>query len=589
MRLYSGSTEQFVRDSNLNQISEKLKSSFFNYFRYYPSSGEQRSWENSLRALSGAINEAQLLDHGIILEYQLPQSSKRLDAMICGKNGKGKDNAVIVELKQWQKTEAAIGENEVSTFVGGAHRELLHPSAQVGQYKMYLEDTHTAFFEPDEKGNDPVGLSACSYLHNYQPLVDDPIFDTKFEELLKLFPLYTRDSIFDFIDSLKSDLEGGEGLYTLARVEQSKYRPSKKLMQHVGKVIKGHSGYILLDEQKIVYDKVIALAKRSFHDKQKHAIIIKGGPGTGKSVIAINLMADLLLENYNAHYATGSKAFTETLWKIVGTRSQVQFKYTHNYALAKENEIDVLIVDEAHRIRKVSSNRFTPKHKKSGLLQVEEILKAGKVNVFFIDNDQNVRPNEIGKTSYILENAKKYDCKIHEYDLVTQFRCGGSEAFVNWVSNTLRIEENAYALLDQQEDFDFKIFDSPQSLEEAIREKADQGHTARVTASFCWPWTKETDPEGNLTNDVVIGDYSRPWNAHPNARGLRRDIPKASYWAYDPNGINQVGCVYTAQGFEFDYVGVIFGLDLTYNFDENQWEAHPDQSEDRTVRRSKIT
>ena len=118
-------------------------------------------------------------------------------------------------------------------------------------------------------------------------------------------------------------------------------------------------------------------------------------------------------------------------------------------------------------------------------------------------------------------------------------------------------------------------------------EIAHNGNSARVLRGLFWTLSQETDPEGNLTNDVVIGDYTRPWNAHPNARGLRRDIPKASYWAYDPNGINQVGCVYTAQGFEFDYVGVIFGLDLTYNFDENQWEAHPDQSEDRAVRRSK--
>ena len=156
-------------------------------------------------------------------------------------------------------------------------------------------------------------------------------------------------------------LEKGEGINVLKRIEESKYRPSKKLMDHVGNVIRGKSEYVLLDEQQIVYDKVFYSAKEGFHDKQKTVIVIKGGPGTGKSVIAINLMADLLLKEYNAQYATGSRAFTETLRKIIGSRGASQFKYFNSYTEAENNAIDVLIADEAHRLRKNSFNRFTPK------------------------------------------------------------------------------------------------------------------------------------------------------------------------------------------------------------------------------------
>ncbi|MDG6970623.1 MAG: DUF2075 domain-containing protein, partial [Nitrososphaerota archaeon] len=127
---------------------------------------------------------------------------------------------------------------------------------------------------------------------------------------------------------------------------------------------------------------------------------------------------------------------------------------------------------------------------------------------------------------------------------------------------------------------------SPEQLEAAIKAQVDQGFTGRVTAGYCWHWSLP-DQNGNLKDDVVIGDYRRPWDARPEAKKLAPGIPKATLWADDPNGINQVGCVYNAQGFEFDYVGVIFGPDLRYNFDLQRWEGHPEDSHDSTVRSSR--
>jgi DUF2075 family protein/phage repressor protein C with HTH and peptisase S24 domain len=581
MRLYSGTSEQFIQDTIQNQIAEKLKLSFFNYFRCNPSPGEINSWRNSLRSMSQVFQYSNLLDHGVILEYQLPLTSKRLDCMICGKNEKRRDNAVIVELKQWDKCEEAAGENEVMTWLGGAKREVLHPSVQVGQYQMYLEDTHTAFYAD----SDPVLLSACTYLHNYNFYSEDVIFSSKFDKTLEKYPLFTADDVDKLKDYLHDKLERGEGIDVLRRVEESKYRPSKKLMDHVGNMIKGKSEYILLDDQLIAYDAVLSCAKKGFHDKQKTVIIIKGGPGTGKSVIAINLMADLLLKGYNAHYATGSRAFTETLRKIIGSRGSVQFKYFNSYTQAEHNIVDVIIADEAHRIRDTSNSRFAPRIKGSKLSQIEELLQTSKVAVFFIDDKQVVRPNEIGSVKYIKQNANKNGCKVFEYELEAQFRCNGSDAFVNWINNTLGVERTANVIWDQREEFDFKIFPSPLDLENAIRQKVNEGLTGRVTAGFCWNWSKPNG-DGTLKDNVVIGDYKRPWNAKPEAKKLAPGIPKASLWAYDPNGINQIGCVYTAQGFEFDYVGVIFGEDLVYDFDKQTWIGNLSKSSDNVVKRS---
>jgi len=581
MRLFAGSSQQFLQDTIQNQIAEKLRLAFFNHFRYYPSPSEINSWRNSLRAVSQVFQYANLVDQGIILEYQLPLTSKRLDCLICGKDSSAEDNAVIIELKQWDKCEEASGENEVMTWVGGK-REVLHPSVQVGQYKMYLDDTHTAFYE--EKN--PIVLNACAYLHNYNIYSDDVLLSEKFKVAIEKYPLFTADNVDDLKNFLTVKLDGGNGLEVLKRIEESKYRPSKKLMDHVRNVINGKPEYILLDEQKVVYDKVLSCSKEGFHDKQKTVIIIKGGPGTGKSVIAINLMSDLLSKGYNAHYATGSRAFTETLRRIIGSRGAVQFKYFNSYSGAEYNEIDVLIADEAHRLRVTSYNRFTPKNKRLDIPQIGELINASKVAAFFIDDDQVVRPGEIGSVQYIKQYALENKCKVFEYELEAQFRCNGSDAFVNWINNTLGIKRTANVIWDQYEEFDFKIFESPENLEKVIREKVNEGHTGRITAGFCWDWSKP-NLDGTLKDDVVIGDYRRPWNAKPESRRLAPGIPKSNVWAYDPNGINQIGCVYTAQGFEFDYVGVIFGKDLVYNFDEQTWEGYPENSSDKVVRRSK--
>jgi len=582
MRLYAGTSRQFIEDTIQNQIAEKLALSFFEHYRYHPPESEKRSWKNSLRAVKDVFERAKLNDHGVILEYQLPLTSKRLDCLVCGQNKKKTENAVIIELKQWDKCEESDGENEVMTFLGHDKRDLLHPSKQVGQYQMWLSDTHTAFYA----GKNPIELSACAYLHNYNYIETDVLFAPKFKEILEKYPLFTADDFDKICNYLSVKLDGGNGVEVLNKIEQSKYRPSKKLMDHVSQVIKGKSEYILLDEQLVVYDKVLATARKGFHDKRKTVLIIKGGPGTGKSVIAINLMADLLAKGFNAQYATGSRAFTSTLRKIIGTRGSIQFKYFNGYVDAETNIVDVLICDEAHRIRETSNSRFTPKKKKGDLLQIQELIDASKVSVFLLDDNQSVRPNEIGSVEYIKKNALSNKCNLFEYELEAQFRCQGSDAFVNWINNTMDIKKTANILWNQNDKFDFKIFGNPFDLEKAIRKKVDEKFSARMTGGFCWDWSKSYK-DGTLHNDVVIGDYHRPWNARPEAKKFAPGVPPAIYWAYDPDGIEQIGCVYTAQGFEFDYVGVIIGNDLTYSFDRQQWEGHPDKSYDRTVRNSK--
>lgn len=584
MKLYSGSAEQFILDNDKNYIMDKMKLNFFYKYRYEPSECELLSWKNSLGQLCSIFRNAGLKDNGVILEYKLPLISKRLNCIVTGKSKENNDEALVIELKEWHKTHESSGRNEIYANVGGLQKEILHPSVQAKQYVEYLKAVHTVF----NNENNNIKVEGCTYLHNYIFQENDSILDDKFNEVCRIYPLFSRNETKKLEQFIGNKVGNGKGTDILKKIECGKFKPDKKLMNHVSDVIKGLPQYVLIDEQQIVYDKVLSITESACTSSEKKVVIIKGGPGTGKSVIAINLMSDLLKEGYKTNYATGSRAFTETLRSIIGSSSASTCKYFNSYMKSEENELDILICDEAHRIRKTSNNRFTKKEDKSDLEQIDELFRAAKVCVFFIDDVQKVRPDEIGSTSYIREKALENGYEVFQYELKAQFRCSGSENFVSWLDNTLGINKTPDVIYDtSRDDFEFKIAASPKELEEMIKEKAEDGYCARMVAGFCWPWSKTPDKDGNLINDVVIGDFKRPWNAHPDIRNLKDNIPKAPKWAQDPNGINQIGCIYTSQGFEFDYVGVIVGKDLMYDMDESRWIGSREHCYDVMVKREK--
>jgi len=449
----------------------------------------------------------------------------------------------------------------------------------VGRYEQYLQDTHTAFYDGG------IGLAAVSYVHNMTYNATEELFAARHAEALKRNPLFTGDQTDQLAWYLNERLSAGDGIPIMAAVLESKYRPSKKLLDHTAAMVRGQTEFVLLDEQLVVFNSVMTAARESFHKTKKGVMLVKGGPGTGKSVIALNLMGELAKQGYNAHHATGSKAFTENVRRIVGSRASAQFKYFNSYGPAASNDIDVLILDEAHRLRQTSDSRYTPKAKRSDLAQVDELIRASKVSVFFIDDLQGVRPNEVGTSDLIAEAALRNNAEIDVFELETQFRCAGSDAFVSWVDNTLGLAETANPVWEGTEGFDFQIVDSVEQLDALIRSKADEGFSARLTAGFCWRWS-DPESDGTLVNDVKIGTWEMPWNARPDAGRLAPDVPPSNFWASNPNGINQVGCVYTAQGFEFDYVGVIVGRDLRWDPASSDWIGDPSESQDSIVKRS---
>jgi hypothetical protein len=363
-------------------------------------------------------------------------------------------------------------------------------------------------------------------------------------------------------------------------------QPSKKLLDYAARLVEGTQECLLLGEQLTVFNQVMHTVEKAQRTGKKTILLIKGGPGTGKSLVAITLLGEISRSGYSAHYVTGSKPFADTLRNVLGSPASKQLKFLYSYANSPPSSIDVLICDEAHRLRASSNSRFTPQAKESHIPQICEVITAGTTVVFLIDDLQVVRPDEIGSSAYIKQEAKRLNCAVLEFELEAQFRCGSSDDFISWIDNTLGTRQTANALCNLDEKFEFRIFDNPKELERAIRTKIAEGNTGRVSAGCCWPWSDPTD-YGHLVEDVQIGSYRRPWNPKLYERRLAKGIPKASLWAYDPAGIDQVGCVYTAQGFEFDYVGVIFGGDLVFDPETNDWIGNPAASYDTVLTRAK--
>lgn len=575
MRLYEGTIDRFRKDVIQNQIADIISNNYFIHYGRSVAPSEKNSWNNSLNFVKNALDFSQLNDNKVVVEYELPYSSRRIDVLLFGRNGRKRDSIVLIELKQWSNDNIKDCETEGNVIVdyGRFKKEQAHPSLQVEGYHYDLKDFMTIFAEKLSPK-----LSSCAYCHNYSKVKDEVLYLSKFSKYIEKYPLFSKEEIENLGTYLKERLHKGAGLEVFNRFITSPIKPSKRLLDHTKNMINKQQIFNLIDDQITAYNSIMHKAKKLAKTNKKSVIVVKGGPGTGKSVIALEVMGELLRKGKNVYHATGSSAFTKTLRKILGTRSSKLFKFFNSFMAYKENQIEVLICDEAHRIRETSSNRYTPRHLRTDTPQIDELVKAAKLSIFFIDEHQVVRPNEIGSISLIKKAAKKLkidDSEICEFELKTQFRCSGSDAFLQWIENALKIRESGKQFLSKEDRMDFKIFDDPIKLKKAIDEKNEKKkNCARIVAGFCWPWSKP-NPDGSLVNDVKVDGLEMPWE--------KKD--QFWKWATDDSGMDQVGTVYTAQGFEFDYIGIIFGNDLVYDPRKNVWVANPENSYDTMAKR----
>ncbi|MEU4697462.1 DNA/RNA helicase domain-containing protein [Nonomuraea dietziae] len=516
-----------------------------------PSPSEITSWRRSLPALARDLADAGLHRVEVLVEYKLPLTSRRADVVLAGVHPRtGDDSYVVVELKQWSRAEPSEMGEHLVLVEGMRGGETLHPAEQVRRYCEYMRDFLGVLKDR------PDSLYGVAYLHNAMDLDVDGLADRVRDERSRLFTKQRRGDFLRYLGERLSDKPGADAA---DRLLNSVVAPSKQLMTYAAKEIREREQFTLLDEQQVAYELVMRAVDTARRADSKQVVIVTGGPGSGKSVIALSLLGELFRQGRTALHATGSQSFTQTMRRYPGrgsTRVKNLFTYFNSFVDAEPNDLDVLICDEAHRIRETSTNRFTPAAKRTGRSQLDELLSAARVPVFLLDEHQVVRPGELGTAEGIESYALSKGYAVQRVSLDEQFRCGGSRKYEEWVLRLLGLREGGPLPWDGDEDFEVRLVDSPHELEAALR--AEQG-TARMTAGFCWPWSDPRSDE-TLVEDVVIGDWARPWNVKKD-RAVG-DAPPSMLWASEPNGFGQVGCVYTAQGFEYDWNGVILGPDL---------------------------
>ena len=597
--IYSAEQETFFNDVLNNRVSTIMLANA-NNLNIHPGPSEIVAFNNNAPRIKNLLELSGVNNSYITFEYLIPYTMKRIDCMIYGRDENNKGNVVHLELKQWSNDSVSPTLSEgnfnidesffVKAYTGGGVHVVPHPSQQVRGYNDYLINFVEVLSE------DELSLTGAAYCYNYnrRGAINTALYDPQYNELLEKFRTYSGDEVSDLANLLSKTIGNGDGITIFNKMMSSAIRPSKKLLESAANLI--HEGnanaFSLIEDQIVARNIILDKIKKLQKQKKKSVILVKGGPGTGKTVIALHLLAliaGMEDQHLNVHYATKSKPLLEGVRFQLprGSRAKLLFHNVTQYipANCEENTIDVLMVDEAHRMTMSANNQYTPAEKRTDMTQVETLIRAAKISVFFIDDKQAIRGVEIGSSDLIKSYAKKVDATIDEVQLVSQFRCNGSDNYLDWLENILYNKNISNSF--SEDEFDFKIFASPTALYEAIKQKNSLPKTtARICAGFCWPWSSTLGPDGDLPKDVHIGDFAMPWETKDTIKHVPPGYVKWYEWAYKPEGIKQVGCIYTAQGFEFDYIGVIIGPDLYYNSSENRVKTELSASKDPVLKRS---
>lgn len=522
------------------------------------SEAEQKSWGRSLPVFARDLVDLGLGDVEMLIEYRLPLTSQRVDVVLAGVHpDTGAPSYVVVELKQWSSAYRFEDSPELVEVPGMPGGPKLHPVAQVKGYCDYLGDFAKAVADQLD------ALAGVAYLHNATDpasVADLRSFPTSVTG--RLFTAADRDDMAAFLRSrLSASAAGHAPGDTLMR---SAVAPSQQLLKVAAAEVRDRPQFHLLGNQQLAVDLVLHSVEQARSSDSKRIVVVTGGPGSGKSVIALSLVGELARRGRTVLHATGSRSFTQTLRKVAGYRAprvQKMFKYFNQFITAERNGLDVLVLDETHRIRETSVDRYTRAELRTDRPQIDELIAAARVPVFLLDEHQIVRPGEMGSLEQIKRHAESLGLEVQHVQLDEQFRCGGSEEYVLWVKRLLGLADGGPVPWKGDPQFSVRVADTPQELEHLLTQQMGNGYGARITAGYCWPWS-DARKDGTLVPDVVIDDWARPWNSKSDRR--IGDAPPSALWATEDGGFDQVGCVYTAQGFEYDWNGVILGPDLVW-------------------------
>jgi DUF2075 family protein len=488
------------------------------------------------------INQSELPSNsGIAVEYRVHGRQQRIDFIVSGLSAQGLSQLVVVELKQWSEVQPSNLRDHVSTFVGGAVRPLVHPSYQAWTYASLMRDFYTFV------SSDPIVVQACAYLHNCHD--DRPLRLPQYHDLLEKAPVFARGQGDQLARFLEECIEVGDGGDVIRRMESSPVAPSRQLSDAIKSMLDGNEEFKLIDEQKTAFETIRDLVSRT-QSEGRAAVVVRGGPGTGKSVIAINALVEFLGAGLNVRYVTKNAApravYQERLrGKSKDTAVSNLFVSSDRFVDAADLEYDVLLVDEAHRL--AAGSGF---YGNLGGSQVAQVLRSSRISVFLVDESQMVTWRDVGSLDAITAAIRGSGVPLHELELVTQFRCAGSNEYLRWVDWILGVVEVEPPDLSSCE-YDIRIFESPTEMRDEIVQMNEEVGSSRLLAGYCWDWRSRRDSSA-FDIEFPEWNFKMRWNLTSDGAG----------WMSVPSSINEVGCIHTCQGLEGDFMGVIVGPDV---------------------------
>lgn len=347
MIVYEGLKTDFLSSVENDSIAIEIEQNILDKLGKHTPKAEFRSWENSLTYMYKVMNDDEIpADAGVAIEFNIPQTSKRVDFMISGYDQNDEPGMVIVELKQWDYLKEVDGADAiVETFVGGSEHKVVHPSYQAWSYAQLIRDYN------QEVQDRRIKLSPCACLHNYIRKNNDPLDAEQYKEYLEEAPAYTKGELKLLREFIKKCIRKGDRKEVLYHIDHGKIRPSKSLQNAIGSMLKGNKEFIMIDEQKVAYEEILRLSLQCQKDMKKRTVIVKGGPGTGKTVIAVNLLAELTQRDQMVQYVSKNSAPRQVyLKKLKGEikKSSVDnmFKGSGTYTDCGCNVAHTLLCDE---------------------------------------------------------------------------------------------------------------------------------------------------------------------------------------------------------------------------------------------------
>lgn len=583
MIIYESSVKDLISRYRDISFYDDIEQNFKDKIKNRPSSGEELSWRKSLPKIIDIIKKSNASpDAMALIEFTIPSINYRIDLILCGKDANSNDNAVVIELKQWENVKSSNKYQIVKTNVGDK-TEMLHPSAQVLNYTESLTGVDDNF--------NKINITPIVYAHNYSGVSGVGLEDNIYKSLIDKAPVFHKNNEKDLIKLFDEKLIGGSSKIVYDTFRNISWNPSKSLISNAknanNQLKYAFSNIRLFGDQISAFNVATENIDKNLEPHKKNLFIITGSAGTGKTILAFKLFLNYI-EKMNIGLILPGGDFRQSMTKLFNLKSKKVLDVIGKRIIGqpskpnfKEKGFDAIIVDEAHKLHNNSST--------SSAKPIDDIFNNCKTIILFYDEKQIVHKKSV---SQLNNKIKKVSIKVDDWNvtnipLTIQFRNYSGNEYMEWINNVL------YKNVVLSESFinnsNFKINVCGTEEELLIRHKRyfkmnvesnfTKYKTRLLSMGTSFEWTREI-VNGSLFKDISIGNKKLSWYL-PKQTSIRKNMgdtfkklnsEKKKEINHDFNMDDEycekyVGYHNTVQGSEFYHTSIYVGEEFYLNDD----------------------